>query len=102
MAFIRDKIFLEKTGDMVSYASLSKEERMAYDADLKAYRDLIGQIEYAKMKGRAEGRAESIAEVREQERAQIIRNMAESGADIDLISSLTKIAIDEVKRILGK
>lgn len=94
MAFIRDKIFLEKTGDMVSYASLSKEERMAYDADLKAYRDFTGQLEYAKMEGRAEGK--------EHERAQIIRNMAESGADIDLISSLTKIAIDEVKRILGK
>lgn len=90
MAFTHKKNLFEKLGDMVSYASLSNEERMAYDADLKAYRDLTGQLEYAKMEGIEQGQA------------QLIRNMAESGADIDLISSLTKIAIDEVKRILGK
>lgn len=36
------------------YASLNTEERRAYDADLKAYRDITNQLAYAKLEGKAE------------------------------------------------
>lgn len=34
-----------------SYATLSDADRMAYDADLKAYRDLRGQLDFAEARG---------------------------------------------------
>ncbi len=48
MAFTKEKSLFRELGDMAAYAALSEEDRMAYDADLKAYRDMIGQLVCAK------------------------------------------------------
>ena len=44
MAFTQEKSLFMELGDMAAYAALSEEDRMAYDADLKAYRDMIGPV----------------------------------------------------------
>ena len=41
MAFTQEKSLFRELGDMAAYAALSEEDRMAYDADLKAYRDMM-------------------------------------------------------------
>ncbi|MFG6426805.1 MAG: hypothetical protein K1W14_10440 [Muribaculaceae bacterium] len=41
---------------------MSEDEKMEYDADLKAYRDIRGQLEYAKKEGYAKGFLGAFAE----------------------------------------
>ncbi len=60
MAFTQEKNLFRELGDMAAYAALSEEDRMAYDADLKACRDMIGQLVCAKEDGREEGRKEGL------------------------------------------
>lgn len=48
--------------DSHSYELLSREERRAYDADLKAYRDIKNQFAYARQQGYARGFARSFIE----------------------------------------
>lgn len=60
MAFTQEKNLFRELGDMAAYAALSEEDRMAYDADLKACRDMIGQLVCAKEDGREEGREEGL------------------------------------------
>ena len=81
----------------VEYASLDPMQRIEYDRELKAYRDRINQDDYIREKALAEGRAEGRAE----ERAALIRNLFSSGMDLGTISRLTKIAVEEVKRLLS-
>lgn len=92
MAFTQQKKLFDRLASVASYAALSDEDRMAYEADLKAYRDMTGQLEFAKAKGLKEGRKEG--------EARMIREMARQGISLDLISSVAKIPVEEVKRIL--
>lgn len=68
-----------------SYATLSDADRMAYDADLKAYRDLRGQLDFAEARGEA----------------KMIREMARQGISLDMISQVAKMTVDKIKRIIS-
>lgn len=72
-----------------SYATLSDADRMAYDADLKAYRDLRGQLDFAEARGEARGEA------------KMIREMARQGISLDMISQVAKMTVDKIKRIIS-
>lgn len=89
MAFIDQKKLFDQFDKMASYATLSEADRIAYDADLKAYRDLRGQLEYAEEKGRREGEA------------KMIREMARQGISLDMISQIAKMTVDKIKRIIS-
>ena len=93
MAFTQEKSLFRELGDMAAYAALSEEDRMAYDADLKAYRDMIGQLVCAKEDGREEGR--------EEERFKMVRAMAQNGLDLNQITAIAGISIAEAERILN-
>lgn len=82
MAFTQQKKLFDRLGAVASYAALSYEDRMAYDADLKAYRDMTGQLEFAEAKCLREGRIEG--------ETRMIREMARQGISLDLISSVAK------------
>lgn len=84
-----------------SYATLSEADRIAYDADLKAYRDLRGQLEYAEEKGRREGEARGEAKGRRESEAKMIREMARQGISLDMISQIAKMTVDKIKRIIS-
>lgn len=96
MAFVDDKIF-EKFEKLASYANLTKEERWDYEANLKAYRDLMGQLQYAKQSGEAQG----IAQGKIQEKKEMVHEMARQGLSLDLIAKIAKISVDKVKQILS-
>jgi len=69
------------------YASLNTEERHAYDADLKAYRDITNQLAYAGMKGEAKKAREIACE------------MLAEGMPVSTIARLTKLSEAEVKAL---
>lgn len=89
MAFTQQKILFDRLEKMASYATLSAEDRMAYDADLKAYRDMVGQLDYAEARGEARGEA------------RMIRAMAEQGINLDTIATIAKMTVDKVKQIIS-
>lgn len=93
MAFINQKKLFDQFDKIASYATLSDSDRRAYDADLKAYRDLRGQLEYAEEKGRKEGE--------EKGEAKMIREMARQGIGIDTIATIAKMTVDKIRRIIA-
>ena len=104
MAFVDEKLF-DDFEKMASYAALSPVDRMEYDANVKAYRDLMGQLEYATMEGEERGIA--IGEERgrnlgkaEAKREMIIK-MSQQGISHDLISTISGISAEEVNKILS-
>ena len=101
MAFINQKKLFDQFDKIASYATLSDSDRMAYDADLKAYRDLRGQLEYAEAKGRKEGEAKGRKEGEEKGEAKMIREMARQGIGIDTIATIAKMTVDKIRRIIA-
>ena len=76
-------------------ASLSKEERIRYDAALRAYRDTIavmdGQYSEGMEKGREEGRAE--------EALNIARNLKNMNLPIADIIKATNLSAEVIERL---
>ena len=53
MAFVDEKLF-DDFEKMAEYAAMCPVDRMAYDANEKAYRDLMGQLSMPQWKARNE------------------------------------------------
>lgn len=88
LPFKARKSVFEKLEQIVDIASLSKEERMKYDESIKVYRDQLATLDFAKQKGRAEGRAE--------ERLDIAKKMKASSVPVETISLCTGLSLDEI------
>lgn len=99
----KDKEVFKRLWNLSNCSMLSFEEHNKYERSLKAYRDYVNQISYAKKeglaegieKGKAEGRAEGIAE----ERSKNINLLRESGMSDEEIAFRLKINIEEVKSL---
>ena len=104
MAFVDEKLF-DDFEKMAEYAAMCPVDRMAYDANEKAYRDLMGQLEYATMegeeRGRTEGRAKGIAEGRTEATHEMILKMHEQGISLDTISVVTGLQVSDVRTIIS-
>lgn len=120
----KDEVFsrLEK---VASYAALSEEDRIAYEADLKWASDFEEVVATAKREAAEEGRAEGIAEGRAEGIAEgraegiaegraegIAEGMAQAlwevalrmwnnGNEIDQISQTTGLPVDELSKRFG-
>ena len=85
------------------YARFSPNELREYEDSLKAYRDIKNSLDTAKEEGRAEGREEGRAEGREEGRAEgiamVAKMMYAKGIDVDVIASITGMAIDKIKAL---
>ncbi len=87
MPFTQQRELFKRLEAVTSYASLNTEERRAYDADLKAYRDITNQLAYAGMKGEAKKARE------------IARNLKSLGIKVSDISSATGLSESEIKSL---
>ncbi|WP_255302475.1 Rpn family recombination-promoting nuclease/putative transposase [Bacillus toyonensis] len=72
--------------------SHNKEFRRAYEVREKLLLDEKAAVAHAVQKGREQGR--------EEERAQIIRQMHDSGMTAEVIATILKMNVEEVRRIL--
>jgi len=88
MPFTQQRELFKRLEAVTSYASLNTEERRAYDADLKAYRDITNQLAYAGIKGEERG------EVKEKRR--IAKNLKSLGIKVSDISSATGLSESEI------
>ena len=92
MAFVDEKLF-DDFEKMAEYAAMCPVDRMAYDANEKAYRDLMGQLEYATMEGEERGRTEATHEM--------ILKMHEQGISLDTIAVVTGLQVSDVRTIIS-
>lgn len=98
---------LERLWKLSNYSMLSIEERRKYERSLKAYRDYVNQLDFAKNEGRAEGREEGRAEGREEgreegkteERAKTICTLRRKEKSDEEIASLLDLDIEDVKSV---
>ena len=96
MAFTEERQLFAKLEQMASYAALNEDEQRQYDADLKAYRTITGQMKSAKDEGKAEGRAEGRAEAEQ----NMIREMFREGLSFEVIARIAKTTVEHIKKIL--
>lgn len=80
--------------------NLNQDEKMAWDAYLKVKWDNENSMDYAKKEamreGREEGREEGMKEGRKESKLQIARNMKAKGFDIEAISEITGLTLEEI------
>lgn len=83
---------IRQAKDELIRMSNNSEERALYDMRAKALRDKISALNSAKEEGREEGREEG-----EKNKAiEIARNMKLNGLEVEMISKLTSLTIDEI------
>ena len=92
--FKNQEVF-ERLWNLSNCSMLSIEERRKYERSLKAYRDYVNQLDFAK----AEGRAEGIAEGRAEERSFMISMLKKKGMSDEEIEYYLDIDIEEVKSV---
>lgn len=96
MAFVDEKLF-DDFEKMAEYAAMCPVDRMAYEANEKAYRDLMGQLEYATMEGEERGRTEGRTEATH----EMILKMYELGISLDTIAVVTGLQVSDVTKIIS-
>ena len=103
MPWMAQNAVFQRLSEIAEVASLTKEERIKYDAGLKAYRDTLavmdGQYELGEQKGfiegHAEGRAEGHAEGMEEANRENARKMKSLGMSADIIAQVTGLSVEE-------
>ncbi|MBO7626508.1 MAG: hypothetical protein J6S93_03010 [Paludibacteraceae bacterium] len=99
----KDQEVFDRLWNLSNCSMLSIEERRKYERSLKAYRDYVNQLDFAKNEGRAEGREEGRAEGREEgkteERAKTICTLRRKGKSDEEIASLLDLDIEDVKLV---
>ena len=99
----KDQEVFDRLWNLSNCSMLSIEERRKYERSLKAYRDYVNQLDFAKNEGRAEGREEGRAEGREEgkteERAKTICTLRRKGKGDEEIASLLDLDIEDVKLV---
>ena len=111
-AALREKIFT-KLFQEAEIAKFTPKEYREYEDSLKAYRDVKNSIDTALeqgreqgleeglkqglKQGREEGRKEGREEGRELGRSEMVKAMLRNGADLETLSRLTGLSVEEIK-----
>ena len=93
-AFLDKRVF-QKIFSIAEVSKLSKEERMAYEASLKAKWDTQNAFAYVEKKGREEG----LREGRGEEKRSIARAMKADGIPVVQIGKFTGLNPEEIERL---
>ena len=78
-------------------ASLSKEDRIKYDAALKAYRDTYAVMEGQYEEGMKKGLEKGMEKGRKEEKLKIARKLHAKGMSKDEIAEMTGLSMNEVE-----
>ena len=95
MPWLAQNAVFQKLASIADVASLSKTERIAYDENLRIYRDTIavmeGQYQEGMEKGEAKGRAE--------ERFANAKNLLANGIPMDIIIKSLGLTQEEIEQL---
>lgn len=91
----QDAVF-QKLASIADVASLSKQERLAYDENLRKYRDTIAVMEGQYLEGMEKGEAKGRAEGIKKANIDNARKMKADGMSADLIAKYTGLTIEEI------
>lgn len=89
----RNAVF-QRLEQIVDIAAMSKEDRMKYDESIKVYRDRLAVMEFERLKGVEEGRAET--------NLNVIRNLKQMGLAPEFIAQATGLSVEEVERLMNE
>lgn len=103
MPWLAQEAVFKKLASVADVASLSKQERIAYDESLRIYRDTIAVMDYqyeeGKAKGVAEGMAKGKAEGEDNANRNSARKMKAKGYAVDDIIEITGLTADEIEKL---
>jgi len=83
---LNERIF-KRLFEIAEIANYSRAELNEYRDSLKYFRDYANTIDFAEKKGE------------HKQQLSIARNMLDKGMDIDLVSELTELSVDEIKNL---
>jgi predicted transposase/invertase (TIGR01784 family) len=78
---------------------LSEAELMIYDQSLKAYRDNYAALETARYEGKVEGKLEGKVEGKVENTQEIVINLINLGAAVELISQATGLSVEDIEKL---
>lgn len=87
---IGDAIF-ERVFELCNYKNLDTMERANYNKSILEYADVREAVNYARFEGEVEGRKQIIEST--------VLRMLSLGLDLSLISEVTELSVDEIKRL---
>ena len=93
---------IKKANDEYEYLTGDEAERRLAFLREKAIRDEINNLNGSRQEGIEIGRKEGIKKGGKIKQIEIARNMLKEGMDIKIISRLTKLSIEEIKKIQNK
>ena len=96
MPWLAQEAVFQKIASVADVASLNKQERIAYDENLRRYRDTVAVLEGQYLEGKAEGRAEGEAKGRKEERKKNALRMKSKGYSIEDIADITGLSAEEI------
>ena len=84
---------------MSDEASLSKEERIKYDAALKAYRDTYAVMEGQYEEGMKKGMEKGMEKGEMNERLKNAKNLKENGVAVEIIAKSIGLSVEEIEKL---
>lgn len=99
MPWMAQNAVFQRLSEIADVASLNKEERIKYDANMKAYRDTIAVMEGQWLEGHAKGIEEGHAKGIEETKRDNARRMKADGLPSELIAKYTGLDIDTVNSL---
>jgi predicted transposase/invertase (TIGR01784 family) len=91
MPFLAQDAVFKRLSEIAEVASLSKEERQAYDENLKHYRDTIAVMQGQYLEGEEKGRAEG--------RKDVARQLKLMGLSVEDIAKATSLSVEEIENL---
>lgn len=93
------KAMLRRVAQTADKASLSPEDRVAYDYALKRYRDYYSGLKTAEEKGFDRGKEEGREEGRKNTQREIAKAMKAQGMALSVIEEITKLSPEEIEAL---
>mgnify|MGYP003571338625 CR=1 FL=1 len=95
LSFTKEIPLFMRLEELASYSALSPKQQMQYDDSFHNYVSYHGQMQYKYDKGKAEGRAEGIAEGK----IATARLMKADGEPAEKIARYTGLTIEEIQKL---
>ncbi len=99
MPWMAQNAVFKRLSEIADVASLNKEERVKYDAYLKAYRDTIAVMEGQYLEGEQKGVEKGRAEGRAEEKLSNAKSLKLNGVPVELIASSLGLPLEQVKSL---